>query len=116
MNDYQRSYYHKMKRRERLIPIIKDNKVAGLLTFFIGNGDVSKYVRADSWSIVDDDINGDTCYIDHLVTDGKRQNPYKSIAVWRFIKSYIKQRFPSVVRIRWNRFRENKVKTYIKRI
>jgi len=116
MNDYQRSYYHEMKNRDRLIPIVENNKVVALITFYIGNGNPSKYVRENMWSVVDDEPNGDTVYIDHLVASGDKDNPYKSLVVWKYIKKYLKDKFPSVRLIRWNRFKGGKVNVYIKNI
>jgi len=117
MNDYQRAYYHEMKKRNRLIPIMgEDNQVVALITFYIGNGNPSKYVREDSWSVVNDEPTGNVCYIDHLITDGEKDNPRKSYAVWHHVKDYIKQSFPLVEKIRWNRFKGGKVNVHIKDI
>ena len=112
MNDYQKAYYHKMKERGRLIPIRNNNKMIGLLTFFIGNGDASKYVREDSWSVVEDGVNGNTCYIDHLVGSKGISYAQDSLKIWSYLKHYWKSNFKNVKKIRWNRVKNNRVKVY----
>lgn len=105
-----------MKQRNRLIPIREDNKLIGIVTFFVGNGEIDKYVRENSWTVVDDDSNGDTIYIDHLVgTKGKSYSKY-SLEVWHYLKTYWKKRFKNITKIRWNRYKNNVVKTYTKEV
>lgn len=107
MTNQQKQYYYEMAKRNRLLMLYVDGKSEGLLTFFIGNGDASKYIRDNPWSIVNDEPKtGNTCYIDHLLTSKNRDNPYASLYVWQDIKSYIRNTFPLVRRIRWNRFKQ----------
>ena len=104
-----------MRKTNRLISVKDSNdKLVGLLTFFIGNGDVNKYVRDDSWSIIEDDPQGDTVYIDHLLSLGKV--PKYSIEVWAYIKGYFKDNFSNIKKIRWNRFKNNKVRVFVKEV
>lgn len=117
MNKYQRSYYHKMKQRNRLIPVRDNNILRAIITFFIGNeNDTDKFVRDKMWDTVPDDSDGNTVFIDHLVTKKFKDNPYHSIAVWTYLKRYFRDKFPNVRYIRWNRFKNKKVKVYQKEV
>ena len=116
MTKQQKQYYYEMAKRNRLLMLYDVNgKSGGLITFFIGNGNIHKYIREDMWSIIKDEPKtGNTLYIDHLLTSKNRNNPYVSLCVWRDIKRYIKNTYPLIKRIRWNRFKEKwgKPKTF----
>lgn len=115
MTNKQKSYYYGMAKRGRLINLYTNDKNIGLITFFIGNGNVNKYVRENPWSIVDDEpIKGDTCYIDQLLTSKEKINRYASLRVWADIKKYMRDNFKNVKCIRWNRFKHDwgKPKTF----
>ena len=103
MNNYQKSYYHKMAQRGRLIPIRTNGELRGILTFFIGNGKPEKYTNREMWTVVDDEPNGDTIYCDHLITNKDKLNRYIAISVWHNIKIYLKKMFPNIKKIRWNK-------------
>jgi len=107
MTNEQKQYYYEMAKRDRLLMLYVNGKSEGLLTFFIGNGSPEKYIRDDMWSVVNDDPKGNTCYIDHLLTSKDRNNPYASLYVWHNIKNHIKNNYPLVKRIRWNRYKKN---------
>lgn len=101
MNNHQRTYYHKMAQRGRLIPIRTDGKLRGIITFFIGNGNPDKYTNREMWKVITDDPKGDTFYADHFVSDGKKQNAREAIMIWHNIKNYLKRRFPTLKKFRW---------------
>jgi len=93
-----------MAQRNRLIPILINDRLSGFITFYIGNGNPDKYVRDDMWSVVDDEPEGNICYIDHLITDKSLPNRNKyAISVFRYFTKCIKNRFPKVNKLRWNR-------------
>jgi hypothetical protein len=113
MENSKKQYYYEMAKRDRLIPLTVNNKLGGFLTFYIGNGDVSKYVRDDMWSVLDDEPKtGTVCYIDHLIGKDRRLSPH-AVRIWHNIKKYIGFKYPQVQIIRWNRFKNNKHFTYI---
>jgi hypothetical protein len=116
MDDYQKFYYRAMLRRNRLVPLRYDGKFIGFVTFFIGNGNPSKYIRDDSWSLVDDEPLGDTCYIDHIIGSKDTNNHRYSIRAYNDFKQYIRDNFPNVRLIRGNRFRRNKLTVHRRRI
>lgn len=114
MNKHQREYYKTMELRDRLIPLVVNGKTRGLLTFYIGNGNINKYVRQDMWSVVDDDPKGETCYVDHLITDSEAINHRYSWDCFRAFINHIAAMFPNVKTMRWNRVKEGKVSVYHK--
>lgn len=73
MTDTQVSYYHKMKERNRLLPITIDKKLKGVITFYIGSFS-DNYIRDNSWEVVNDEPDtGTVCFIDHLLVPQKRK-------------------------------------------
>lgn len=110
-------YYKEMLKKERLIPFFKNNKLVCFITFFITN-DESKYANADAWEVLDDNPDGEICYISQLLTSKAPDNPKLSYEIWHRFKIYIKNNFPSVNEIcwrRWNKLNQT-VKTYKKNI
>lgn len=106
-----------MLLKKRLIPIVDNEKTIGLITFYIGNGDTNKYVRDDPWSILDDEPNdGTVCYIDQCITNKEASNHNFSWRVWRHINDYIRQTYPRVRVIRWNRLKGGIPHVYYHRI
>ncbi len=110
-------YYQEMLKKERLIPFIKNGRLVCFLTFYITN-DENKYVNANPWDILTDDVNGNICYISQLITDKNSDNPRLSYEIWSRFKKYIKFNFSSVTTICWRRWDKinNIVKTYKKEI
>ncbi len=109
-------YYKEMLKRNRLLPIFVDDKMKCFITYFIGNGDVSKYTQKDSWSVVDDEPKtGDTAYIDQLISDHEKNHKYSKM-VWNILINHIKENYPQVKQLRWNRLKNGEVKTYKKEI
>jgi len=107
MDKYKRDYYQKMIKKDRLVPVYEDKRLLGMITFYIGNGDATKYIRDDMWSIVEDEPKtGKTCYVDHCVTDRNPKNKKHSFIVFKKFIIYIKQVFPQVEEVRWNRFKK----------
>ena len=104
MTDTQISYYHKMKERNRLFRISLDNKVKGLITFYIGSWS-EKYVRDNPWEVMNDEPEtGTVCFVDHLLVPNKeKENPRYSFTIWNMLKNYIHKNYPKVRLIRWNR-------------
>ena len=112
MDKEQKQYYFEMAKKNRLLRLNIDGKVIGLITFFIGNYNIDKYINRDQWSIVDDEPDGNTLYIDQLLTDKSDDNPYYSLFVWQNIKKFIRKNFSNVKTIRWNRWKNNRINIY----
>lgn len=107
-----------MTLRGRLVPILDNgNHVIGFITFYIGDNDTNKYVRDDMWSVVEDEpLNGTICYVDHLITNKDKLNAKKALFVFEVFKQMIKDRFPQVRTIRWNRYKNGGAHVYYKSI
>ena len=117
MNLIDSPYYKEMLRRNRLLPIFVENKMKCFITYFIGNGNIDKYVKKDSWVAMDDEPKtGDTAYIDQLISDHKTDNHKYSKIVWDTLVNHIKENYPQVRQIRWNRLKNGIVKVYRKEI
>lgn len=106
-----------MLKRNRAFPVHVNGKLKCFITYFIGNGNVDKYVRDDSWSIVDDEPEtGDTCYLDQCISDKSKENYRYNKLVFGFFIDHIKKEFPKVNTIRWNRVKNKNVYVYKKDI
>ena len=99
-----------MLKRDRLIPLRFEGVHCGMLTYFIGNGNIDKYVRDDSWSVVDDEPEtGTTCYIDQLIAYNTEFTRRHSLEIWHNVKAYLKHKYPQLKCYRWNRFIDGRV-------
>lgn len=102
-------YYLEMVKRNRLIPIRNKGRILGVFSFFICNGDIEKYIDKPPWTVLDDNPDGDTVYVDQLVGI-KGVNHYRdAFRIWDEIKDYLKTNFPKINKIRWNRYKNGKV-------
>jgi hypothetical protein len=112
MDEYQKSYYQKMLERDRLVPIMFGSKMVGFITYYIGSI-TDKYVRDDPWSILDDcPESGTICFVDQLITNKEAGNWKHSRRVWRNFRDFIKNRYPKVHVIRWNRVKQGEPHVY----
>ncbi len=112
-----KTYYEKMLNKNRLMPIIIKNRLAGFITFYVGReGDGDKYIRDDMWKVLDDDKDGSVCFIDQLWSDKDFNNRKFSYITWHKFKKFIYYHFLNVEYIRWNRWKNGEVKVYKKYI
>jgi len=111
-------YYMEMLKRDRAFPVYINKKLKCYITYFIGNGDhVSKYVRSDPWSIVDDEPEtGTVCYIDQCISSKENENQKYNRIVFGIFINHIKEKFPQVKMFRWNRVKNKIVNIYKKEI
>lgn len=116
MNNKQKQYYYEMAKRGRMFHYKKDGRLVCFITYFIGNGNPKKYIDREAWTIIDDEPRGNVFYIDQLLTDKNRDNPYLSLDVWRSVKQFIRREYPNIKYIRWNRWKNEKVNVYRKEI
>lgn len=116
MNDYQKQYYQKMLEKDRLVPITFGSKLIGFITYYIGSL-TDKYVRDDPWSVLEDNPEtGSICFVDQLITDKDVGNWKYSRKVWRNFRDFIKNKYPKVHVIRWNRVKQGEPHVYYKTI
>lgn len=107
-----KTYYSTMLKKGRLIPFIMGDKLIGFVSFYITN-DVNKYLRDDPWTVLDDEPKtGKICYIDQVWTN---KNIHRhSFEIWRRLKLFISVEYPQVKIIRWNRWKDDKLKEFKK--
>ncbi len=106
-------YYRKMSVAERLMPIIHEGRVAAFMTYYICNDPTIFINRTDQWQFTPDDPTGHICYIDHLITDKDKDNPYHSLLVWHNFKEFIKRKYPAVDIIVWKRYNFKKGESHV---
>jgi len=103
MDESQKQYYHDMLSRGRGTLGIKDGHLVGIVTYFVGDDD-EKYLTCHvPWTVVDDDPNGTTLYIDQLlVYKGRSTAGYIHREFTKLLKE-LKQKFPNIKRVKWVR-------------
>ena len=116
MNKHQSDYYTQMFHNERLMCFKEEDTFKCFMTFYICN-DAEPYVsRDDQWQVYPDNPRGSICYIDHLLTDKGEENPSLSLETFSIFKNYILKTFPRVTHLRWNRWKNNKLYIYFKKL
>lgn len=115
MNDYQVDYYRQMRARDRLYAFRNNGKLYGIVTYYIGNGDINRYVRDDPWQVIEDEPQtGDTVYIDHLISNKRVSDNKMRFKFWKQLRVYLKKKYPQIIKIRGNRYKGGKVHVYSK--
>lgn len=112
-------YYQEMLRRGRLLPFHTRNRMIGFISFFIGEEtDKNKFVRDDMWQVLDDNSEGQVCFIDQAISDKCKDNVKFSFNMWHQFKKYIKETFHNVKYIHWQRWdrKTNEVRIYKKEL
>lgn len=114
MKIIDKTYYTQMLNKERLIPFIINNRLICFITFYICDlKQKNAYLRDNMWSVENDNLEGNCCYIDQLWTDKNSDNPRLSYQIWNKFKTYIKQNFPNVRYYTFNRYKHKKVYKHI---
>lgn len=116
MTEAQLGYYDKMVAKDRLVPVFAGDKLRGVITFYIGS-DAAKYVRDDPWTVLEDEPQtGTVCFIDQLISNHDKDNARWSFNVWHQFKQHIRETYPKVRVIRWNRYKNGEVYVFHSRI
>ncbi len=115
----QRQYYDDMRSRDRATLIIKDGHLVGILTYFVGDDDSKYLLNHTPWTVVDDDPNGSTLYIDQwLVYKGRSTSSYVHREFTKLLHK-LKKQFKNIKRAKWIRvdaqFRKHGIKEGVKR-
>ena len=103
MDASQIMYYHEMLNRDRGVLIMKDGKLAGIVTFFIGDDDEKFLVYHQPWAVVNDNPLGTVLYIDQFLA-------YKGRSMMSHIHrefsgglKELKKKFPNIKKVKWIR-------------
>jgi hypothetical protein len=103
MDDAQVQYYHDMLARDRAVMVIKDDHLVSIVTFFVGDDDVKYLTGHTPWTLVDDDPEGTTLYIDQWLTyKGRETHSFVHREFTKLLKG-IRKRFPNIKRAKWIR-------------
>ena len=109
MHNWQKEYYHKMLQRDRAVLFVRNEHLVGIATFFIGDDD-EKFLGRQPWTVVEDDPDGKTVYIDQLITNGQTSDIIHT-ELTKLLND-IKAKFTRVSRVKWSRvnaeFRKHK--------
>lgn len=110
-----KTYYQEMLKKERLIPFFKDNKLLCFVSFFITNNPDIYIQRDNPWTVLDDEPEtGKIAYIDQIWSD-RTAHKY-SFEIWKRLVNFIKSNYSLVNIIRWNRWKNNRLYVFEKRI
>jgi hypothetical protein len=115
---WQVEYYNEMRRRDRAALIIKDGHLVSIVTYFVGDDD-NKYLHGHTpWTVLDDDPEGTTLYIDQWLTmKGKSTASYVHREFTKGLKE-LKKTFKNIKRAKWIRvdaqFRKHGIKKGVK--
>jgi len=111
-----KTYYSTMLKKGRLIPFVIGDRFVCFITFYICNkGEENKYLRDNMWSVEEDNLDGNCCYLDQLWADKNKNNTKIAIEIWQRFRKYIKQNFPNVRYFHWRRWKNNKGYIYKKK-
>lgn len=106
-----------MLERNRGHLFIKDGHVAAVATFFIGDDDDRFLHKRTPWTVIPDDAEGETAYIDQLVIKDHAANGcmHKEFAMFL---NWLAETFPNTKRAKWVRvdagFRKHGLKEGVK--
>jgi hypothetical protein len=103
MDDAQKKYYKDMLAQDRGVLIIQDKKLAGVVTFFVGDDDEKFLLYHTPWTIIDDDPNGTTLYIDQFLAYKGRSMMSKIHREFTLGLQELKKKFPNITKVKWIR-------------
>lgn len=117
MNDSQKHYYRAMLERNRGHIFLNEGHVAGVVTFLIGDDDEKYLYNRMPWTLIDDDPDGKTIYVDQLLFKSEKPVRYVHRETARFFK-WAQETFPKLQRAKWVRvnaaFRKHGIKEGVK--
>ena len=106
MDDKQKQYYKDMLAKDRGHLFIKDGHVAAVITFFIGNDDEKFLTKRVPWTMLEDDADGETVYIDQLLVKDHAGQDCIHREFAEFL-NWVKTTFPNTKRAKWTRVNAN---------
>lgn len=114
MNKSQRQYYNNMISADRAFLFYVEEHLGCIVTYYIGNGDASRYMDRDPWvRVIDEPTTGTTCYVDQLLSNHNKENYKYNWTVWKTLIQFIKNKYPQVNKLTWKRHNNKSNKTYI---
>lgn len=117
MNKEQIEYYKEMWNKNRLVALIdKENNLIGVVSYLFADKNLESFRNRESWTIVDDEKNGHIAYIDQLVMRKGISFHGSSFNIWNYLKKHFKSEHRNVDTLTWNRWKNNKLYHYTRRI
>ena len=108
-----REYYAEMIKKERAIVDYKHGKIVGVVTFFIGDDDVKYMLDHEPWTVVEDNPNGSTLYVDQLIIAPDYREAVGLRQRFKLFVRQVKERFPNIKSVKWVRAPASFRKNYI---
>ena len=102
MNDAHKKYYKDMCDRDRGFIFVKYGHVIAIVTFFIGSDDGKYLINHIPWTVVDDDPEGETLYIDQFLVNDHKAKDCIHREFYQFRK-WAKTKFKNLKRTKWVR-------------
>ena len=103
MDESQRKYYDDMLARDRGVLIIRDGKLSGIVTFFVGDDDAKFLLYHEPWTIVDDNPLGTVLYIDQFLAYKGRSMMSQIHREFSGGLKELKKKFPNITKVKWIR-------------
>lgn len=103
MDEAQTKYYKDMLARDRGVLIVIDGKLAGVVTFFVGDDDAKFLLYHEPWTIIDDYPNSRTLYIDQFIAYKGRSMLSKIHREFNNGLKELKKKFPNITKVKWIR-------------
>lgn len=103
MDALQKNYYRDMLERGRATMLIKDGHLLGIVTYFVGDDDEKFLTHHKAWTLVEDDENGETLYIDQLIIHKEKPTALFIHREFKKLLLELKKKFPNIKRVKWVR-------------
>ena len=104
-----------MLRKNRLIPFIRNGELICFISFYITNNP-EKYIQRDNaWSVEEDEPEKGTIAVIDQLWSNREAHKY-SFQIWNNLIDFIKNTYPLVKKIRWNRWKNNRIYIFNKEL
>jgi hypothetical protein len=101
MEDWQKIVYYAMIILNRGLMIKSEDKLIAFIAYWIGDNDDKYLYERVPWTIIEDDPQGTTLYIDQLLTI---RNQHKGVhSKFTELLKEFKHRHPTIERVKWSR-------------
>lgn len=102
MDDRQTKYYSDMLSIGRGHLVTKHDHVIAIVTYLIGSDDEKYLTKRIPWTLIDDNPDGETLYIDQLIVKGADSSGYIHREFGRFL-GWAKEEFKNIKQVKWMR-------------
>jgi len=103
MDDAQKKYYWDMLGRERGVLITHEEKLVGIVTFFVGDDDAKFLLYHKPWEVIEDNPDGTVLYIDQFIAYKGRSMMSQIHREFTNGLKELKIKFPNIKTVKWIR-------------